>query len=222
METYFRDRYEAGKKLAGILKPLKNQKVVVYALPRGGVIIGAEIARELDAPFDLIITRKIGHPNSLEYAIGAIAEDGHSIFEKEQISEIDPDYIITAAEKEKEEAKRRRQIYLEGKKPISSKNKIAILVDDGVATGLTMKIAIKELQMHYKPKKIIVAVGIISDSVADELESEGVEIITLIRENNFLGAIGEYYQDFSPVEDTDVIKIMKGVKIHASFPVQAI
>lgn len=218
---YFKDRVEAGRKLAQLLERFRGDDAVVYALPRGGVVIGSEIAKAIHTPLDLIITRKIGHPYSPEYAIGAVAENGHSVFNKEEILEIDERYLTSEAEKQKEEAKRRREVYLSGRKPIPCKGKIAILVDDGIATGLTMKAAIKELQMHYHPKRIIVAVPVAPPDIGMELEKMGVKFVAVDIEGAFLGSIGAYYQDFSPVEDKDVIRIIKEVEGYGYIPVSA-
>lgn len=218
---YFKDRVDAGRKLANLLERFKGKDVVVYALPRGGVVIGVEVAKAIQAPFDLIITRKIGHPYQPEYAIGAVAENGHSVFNKDEILEIDEKYLTSEANKQKEEAKRRKA-YLAEREPIFCKGKVAILVDDGVATGLTVKAAIKELKLHYQPKKIIVAVPVIPSNTADELEAEGVKVLALISDRDFLGAIGSYYQDFTPVEDKDVIRIMKEVKEYGYIPTPAV
>lgn len=206
---FFQDRVEAGRKLAGLLKNINVKDAVVYALPRGGVVVGAEIAKAIGSPLDLIITRKIGHPNQPEYAIGAVAENGHSVFNKGISLDIDEKYLTSEVQKQKQEAKRRREAYLGTRKPISSKGKIAILVDDGIATGLTMKVALGELKMHYAPQKIIVAVPVAPADAVDELEKMGAQVISIITEREFLGAIGAYYKDFSPVEDEDVIRIMK-------------
>lgn len=206
---YFKDRVDAGRRLASLLEKFKGKGAVVYALPRGGVVTGNEVAKKIHAPLDLIITRKIGHPYTPEYAIGAVAENGHSVFNKEEVLDIDESYLTSEAEKQKEEAKRRRKIYLEGKKPIACKGKIAILVDDGIATGLTIKAAIKELQMHYYPSRIIVAVPVAPKEIVEELKKMGVEFVAVDIEGAFLGSIGAYYQDFSPIEDEDVIMIMK-------------
>lgn len=205
---YFKDRIEAGKKLAALLERFKDTGAVVYALPRGGVVTGNEVAKKIHAPLDLIITRKIGHPIQPEYAIGAVAENGHSIFNKEA-SKIDKDYLISEIEKQKEEADRRRKVYLKDRQPVTCRGKTAILIDDGIATGLTMKTAIKELQMHYHPSKIVVAVPVIPKGIVQELEEMGVELIAVNADEAFLGSIGAYYQDFSPVEDKEVIKIMR-------------
>lgn len=211
MNGYFKDRVNAGEKLAGLLEYLKGQEVVVYALPRGGVVVAEKIAKKLSAPLDLIITRKIGHPDQPEYAIGAVAENGHSVFNKEEILDISKEYLAAEAEKQKEEAKRRREVYLGKRKPISCDNKVAVLIDDGIATGLSVKAAIKELKLHYKPKRIIVAVPVTSRDIGNEFEAAGIEVVSVITDKDFLGSIGAYYQNFSPVEDRDVIKIMKMV-----------
>lgn len=206
---HFKNRVDAGKKLATLLEKFRGKDCVVYALPRGGIVLGAEIAKRLNSPLDLIITRKIGHPHSPEYAIGAVAENGHTIFNKEEIINVLESYLSSEAEKQKQEAKRRRDVYSSKRPPIPSEGKIAILVDDGIATGLTMKAAIKELQIHYHPSKIIVAVPVAPAEIVGELEEMGTEFATLHKEGAFLGSIGAYYHDFSPVEDEEVIKIMR-------------
>lgn len=216
---YFKDRVDAGRRLASLLEKFKGKGVVVYALPKGGVVTGNEIAKKIHAPLDLIITRKIGHPYSPEYAIEAVAENGHSVFNKEEVLDIDESYLTSEVEKQKEEAKRRRKIYLEGKKPISCKGKIAILVDDGIATGLTIKAAIKELQMHYYPSRIIVAVPVAPREIGEELKKMGVDFVSLDIEGAFLGSIGAYYQDFSPVKDEDVVMIMKEAEGYGYIPI---
>lgn len=207
----FKNRIEAGRKLAKLLEGFKDKDVVIYALPRGGVIVGAEIAEALQAPLDLIITRKIGHPNNPEYAIGAIAENGHLVSDKEKILSIDEQYIKEEAEKQTKEVKRRKEAYLKGRLTTSCKGKIAILVDDGIATGLTMKAAIYELQTHYQPSKIIVAVPVAPRGIAEELKREGVTFVAIDIPEDFLGAIGTYYQDFSAVSDEDVTRIMRKI-----------
>lgn len=205
----FKNRVEAGQKLAELLEEYESSEAVVYALPRGGVILGAEIAKSLNAPLDLIITRKIGHPLQKEYAVGAVAENGHSIFDKESVSGVSEDYLTAEADKQKAEAQRRREVYLGNRKPISAQGKIAILVDDGIATGLTMKAAVKELKLHFQPEKIIVAVPVIPKEFAVELEqNEGIEVAALISDENFLGSVGAYYKEFPAVEDEEVVKIM--------------
>lgn len=210
---YFKDRVDAGRQLARLLEGFKGEDTVIYALPRGGVVTGAEIAKSLHAPLDLIITRKIGHPFQPEYAIGAVSENGYVVFNSEELSEISEEYLTSETEKQKKEAKRRREVYLSGRKPISCNGKIAILVDDGIATGLTMKAAINEIKIHYKPKRIIVAVPVAPPEIAHELEKIGVEFVALNTQKQFLGSIGAYYKNFSPVEDQEVVNLLINLEI---------
>lgn len=207
-----KNRTAAGRKLAEILKKFKNKDAVIYALPRGGVVVGAAIAKTLHSPLDLIITRKIGHPNQKEYALGAVAENGHSILNKKALLDVSKEYLNQEIETQKKEAQRRRKVYLGNRKPISCKGKTAILVDDGIATGLTIKAAIQELKIHYHPEKIIVAVPVAPKETVEELKSEGVEIVAAEIPEYFQGAIGNYYEEFNPVEDEEVIQIMEDFK----------
>ena len=211
---YFRDRAEGGRLLSKLLKKYKEHAdVVVFALPRGGVVTGLEVAKFLKAPLDLIITRKIGHPYQPEYAIAAIAEDGHMIGKKNELDSVDQSWLKKEIEIQREEAKRRREAYLSGLSIIPVEGKTAILVDDGVATGLTIRVAIKELR-HRNPSKIVVAVPVVPEHTAKTIAEEADELIALDipRGKDFLGAIGSYYDDFSPVEDNEVISIMRSYR----------
>src|SRR3972149_4645573 len=123
----FKDRKEAGEKLAEKLRALKDEDMVIYALPRGGVVLGKEIAKALNKPLDLLVVRKVGHPTDPEYAVGAVAEDGHTVFSEEGKGPAKE--LKESIEKERKEAERRRQVYTGGKS-ISAKDKIAIIVDD--------------------------------------------------------------------------------------------
>src|SRR4249920_73380 len=140
----FLDRVDAGKKLARALWPYKGEPLVIYALPRGGVVLGVEVARALEAPLDLIVVRKIGHPFQPEYAIGAVAEDGYVVTNPDEVSALDKDWLDRATAAELKEARRRRTLFLQGRAPVAVRDKIAIIVDDGLATGLSMSAAIHE------------------------------------------------------------------------------
>lgn len=133
MVRHWRDRVEAGNELGSALLQYRGQPVVVLALPRGGVPLGLEVARALDAPLELSIPRKIGHAWNKEYAVGAVSECGEVILHDK--SGVDQQYLQNAVQKEMQEAKRRRELYCEGIPPQSLKGKIAIIVDDGIATG---------------------------------------------------------------------------------------
>lgn len=206
----FKQRSEAGRLLAQALKNYKDKNVVVYALPRGGVITAVEIARFLHAPLDLIIIRKVGHPQQPEYAIAAVAEDGHLLGSERELATVNQRWLKQEIAKQRKEARRRREAYLSNKPEIPATGKIAILVDDGVATGLTMRVAILELK-HRHPEKIIVAVPVAPLSTANLLKAEAGEIVALEipADKNYLGAVGAYYEDFSQVEDAEVITALK-------------
>ncbi|OGK33155.1 phosphoribosyl transferase [Candidatus Roizmanbacteria bacterium RIFCSPHIGHO2_12_FULL_37_23] len=206
---HFKNRIEAGLLLARKLNKYKGKNVVVYALPRGGVAVAAEIANYLNAPLDLIITRKIGHPYQPEYAIAATAENGHIVGESDVLASIDSEWLKKAVQQQRFEAKRRREKYLQGRKEISVKDKIAILVDDGVATGLTIRAGITELK-HGHPEKIVIAVPVVSQSIANILKKESDELIALDipADGEFLGAVGAYYDEFPSVKDEQVIAIL--------------
>ena len=207
---HFADRREAGKLLAQALQKYRNEATVVYALPRGGVVTALEIAHFLQAPLDLIITRKIGHPLQPEYAIAATAENGHTIKTQGEVKMINQEWFANEVSRQRQEAKRRREKYLPGRAEIPVKGKIAILVDDGIATGLTMRVGIQELK-HRQPKKIVVAVPIAPQTTANLIASEVEEMIALDvpQDRHYLGAVGAYYDDFSPVEDEEVMTLMQ-------------
>lgn len=207
---YFKDRKQAGQLLARKLKKYKDKDVIIYALPRGGVVTALEIAKYLNAPLDLIITRKIGHPHEPEYAIAASAENGHIVGNSRELKSVDEKWLKQEIENQRLEAKRRRETYLQGRSEISAEGKIAILVDDGIATGLTMRAGIMELK-HRHPKKIIVAVPVVPQTTAQILKKEISELVALEvpSDDTFLGAVSAYYDEFSPVEDEEVIAILK-------------
>ncbi len=131
----FKDRVDAGRKLAEALAFYQREDVVIYALPRGGVVLGAEIARRFAAPLDLIIVRKVGHPTSPEYAIAAVAEDGHTVVNPLEVDSVDREWFEENVRIERREARRRRELYTRGHPSVSATGKVAIIVDDGLATG---------------------------------------------------------------------------------------
>lgn len=203
----WRDRVEAGQELAKALRKYKGRDAIVYGLPRGGVVVAAEVARELGLPLDLIIARKIGHPFHPEYAIGAVTEHGKPIVNEAEVAGIDGSWMKKAIAEQQAEAKRRRELYLHGRPNRSARGKITILVDDGIATGLTFRAAIEELKSK-KPAKIVVAVPVAPDDSAAEIENEVDELVVLQREKYFMGAVGNYYEYFEQTEDNEVIDIL--------------
>lgn len=203
----FRDRREAGEKLAEKLAEYRGENAVVYALPRGGVVPGAAIAEKLGAPLDFVIVRKIGHPSSSEYAIGAISEQGKTIFNEKERAGIEEEYLARAMAEEQAEARRRRTAYLRGHPSIPAFGKTAIVVDDGVATGLTLLLALQEIRAQ-NPKRLIVAVPVAPEDTAARLRKSADELVALHIPRHFLGAVGAYYDDFTQVEDEEVIALL--------------
>lgn len=204
----FTDRTEAGQKLAAALVKYRDSAVVVYALPRGGVVLGAEVAIALDAPLDLVITRKIGHPASSEYAICAVAEQGEPVCNETERASVERAWFEAELERARSEAKRRRQTYLAGRKPLAPTGKTAIIVDDGVATGLTIRAAIAELRTH-QPAKIVAAVPVVPRATAGILREEADELVALDTPALYLGAVGAYYDHFVQIEDQEVIDLLE-------------
>lgn len=204
----FKDRKEAGQLLAEQIIQYRDKDAVVYALPRGGVVLGFEIAQALHAPLDLIIARKIGHPDNPEYAVCAVIEEGEPFCNEEERATLDPVWLEKEIEKEREEAKRRREKYLKGRKHRSARNKIAIVVDDGVATGLTLRSALRSLRQE-QPKELIVAVPVAPHDLVEILHTEADKVVVLKDEKNYLGAVGAYYQNFPQVSDGEVIELLR-------------
>ena len=206
---YFQNRLDAGEKLTQLLEKYQGQEVVVYALPRGGVVVAEPIAKFLKAPLDFVLAHKIGHPRQPEYAIAAISESGHMVGNPSELAALDENWLEIAKQHEMQEIKRKRSFYLQDRAEIPVKGKIAIVVDDGIATGLTMQAGILELK-EKKPKKIVVAVPVSPRATADLIAAQVDDFISVIipEEYAFLGAVGAYYRQFNQVEDDEVIAIL--------------
>lgn len=206
----FKNRTEAGKQLAQALGKYKNKDGVIYALPRGGVPLGVELAKALHMPLDLVIPRKVGHPYNPEYAIAAVGERGDLVCDEAEVSQVDQAWFRQQVEAERQEAHRRRAYYLKDREAITIKDKIAILVDDGIATGLTMEAAVQDVKQG-KPKKMIVAVPVAPDDTVIKLQQQVDEVITLSEPGPYLGAVGAYYDSFMQVSDEEVIDMLMWV-----------
>ena len=204
----FKNRSDAGEKLAERLRQYKNSNAIVLALPRGGVVVGYEVARLLGVPLDIVVARKIGQPQNPEYAICATDEKGTLLCDETEVRLVDQDWLKEEVERQRKEAKRRIQVYRNGKKPFQITNKVAIIIDDGIATGLTMRLAIKAVRKQ-KPDRIIVAVPVAPSDIVRELRREVDEIIALEPTEDFMGAVGAYYQEFEQVEDDTVIRLLQ-------------
>ena len=203
----FKDRQDAGRQLARALREYSDGDSVIYALPRGGVVLGSEIANTLHIPLDLVITRKIGHPSNPEYAICAVSEDGELVCNEVEKAFVNKDWLKNAVAKEVKEATRRREVYLRGIKHIPATNITAIVVDDGIATGLTIKAALQSLRKE-KPKKLMVAIPVAPHDTLNELRGSADEVVVLEDAKDYLGAVGAYYAYFPQVTDEEVIKLL--------------
>lgn len=207
----FDDRVEAGKKLAGCLSSYRDQSAVVLAIPRGGVVVAAEVARELGASLDLIIPRKIGAPGNPELAIGAVAGEGKPLLNESLIQSmrLPTGYIEEAVRSEVEEIKRRRKEYLGDKPRPSLKDKTVIVVDDGLATGYTALAAVKSVARE-QPAKVILAVPVAPRETVRFLDPEVDELVVL-ETPAFFYAVGQFYRDFRQVSDWEVKEILRSV-----------
>ena len=209
MFMIFKNRREAGMRLASKLLHYKDRKdVLVLALPRGGVVVGFEIANLLHCPLDMIIIRKIGFPGQPELAIGAVSETGTVVLNEDIISthDVTTDYIEREILKQKKEISRRMSVYRSGKSIPQLEEKIIILVDDGVATGATMKAAISTLKRE-KISKLVVALPVSSQEAEIEIKKTVDEWVCLETPELFM-AISHYYQDFTQVNDNEVIELL--------------
>lgn len=205
------NREDAGKRLGKVLRNLKGKDVVVLALPRGGVIVAAEVAKELNAPLGLVLVRKIGHPGFPEYAIGAITEGQKPVYDESESAVLDKNWLVNAEKAARTVIEQRRQLYY-GKDfiPPGINGKSVVLVDDGIATGLTMEAAVLAVRAN-KAKRITVAVPVAPQDSLDVLETMADEVIVLDDPKNFLWAVGNHYLEFEPVEDDEVRVLLREV-----------
>src|SRR5690606_37445427 len=213
----FHDRLDAGRRLAKALAKYKSEKPVVFALPRGGVPVAAEVAAVLEAPLDLILVRKIGVPFQPELAMGAVVDGARPITVRNEdvirmarISESDFQYVC---ERELAEIERPRKRYLGDRPHPDVTGSIAIVIDDGIATGATTRAALRAMRAR-NPKKLVLAVPVAPTSTLESLRSEVDELICLEDYEPF-GAIGAFYGDFRQVSDEEVIATL------ARFPAPA-
>ncbi|OGG69455.1 hypothetical protein A3F27_00960 [Candidatus Kaiserbacteria bacterium RIFCSPHIGHO2_12_FULL_53_13] len=204
----FKDRSDAGKQLAGKLMQYSAKDAVVLALPRGGVVTGYEVAKALKLPLDIVVVRKVGHPNNPEYAVCAVNEKGMRLCNEGEAAVIDMAWLTEETLRQKQEAQRRVELYRGNRKQAGVRGKTAIIVDDGVATGLSIRVATRATKAQ-KPGRIVIAVPVASSEAVRELRAEGAdEVIVLEPPEEFLGAVGAHYLRFPQVEDDEVIKLL--------------
>jgi putative phosphoribosyl transferase len=218
MNKSFNDRAEAGRALAQRLSRMAlPAPVVVLALPRGGVPVGAEIARALNAPLDLLLVRKIGAPWQPELAVAAVVdgEPPDIVFDEETMAAtgVDRAYVEAEARKQLQEIERRRRAYLRGRTPASVEGATAIVVDDGVATGTTVRAALKALRRR-KPARLVLAVPVAPSDTLAALRAEVDDVVCLAEPYPF-HAIGLHYRDFHQVGDDEVLAALAAARPQA-------
>jgi predicted phosphoribosyltransferase len=206
----FKNRSEAGKKLAAALANYKDQQPVILALPRGGVPVAAEVANALNAPLDLILVRKVGVPFQPELAMGAVVDGGAPIIVRNEDvmrqAGIDESDFKAVCDSELAEIERRRRLYLGNRDRVDVKGRIAIVIDDGIATGATTRAALRATRMR-NPKKLILAVPVAPTDTIAAMREEVDEVVCL-EDHELFGAIGFYYSDFRQVSDDEVIEML--------------
>lgn len=205
----FRNREEAAKRLAKELLEYLGKNPVVLAIPRGGIVVAYEVAKALNAPLDLIIPRKIGAPGNPELAVGAVTEDGTTILNQRLVAElgISKGYIELEKERQIQEIKRRIKAYRGDAPPQSLERKTVIVVDDGIATGATMKAAIHSIRKQH-PSTIVIATPVGPPDTVEELRREVDKVVCLVAFEPFF-AIGQFYEDFGQVSDEEVIRLLR-------------
>lgn len=207
----FRNREAAGLLLAEKLDDYRGKNAVVLGLPRGGVVVAKPIAQRLGLPLDVLVARKIGAPGHEEFAIGAITARGTRVVNEAVLRQVilPPGFLARAAEQQRIVAER-REAMLRGFRPmVPLTHKIAILVDDGIATGMTMRVAVEEVY-NERPAAVIVAAPVIAPDTFRELESRVDRVIALLVPEVF-HAVGEFYEDFAQISDEEVQALLMSV-----------
>jgi len=204
----FADRREAGRRLAAQLRSFEAGDPVVVGLPRGGMPVAAEVAAALDAPLEFLAVRKLGAPHNPEYGIGAIAEGGTRVFDQEALAVLGIeggllDQIVAA---ETAELRRRVEAYRREREPLPMKGRTVIVVDDGVATGVTDTAALRAIRRR-RPRRLVLAVPVCAPDALARLQAEADEVVCLIAPEQLQG-VGQWYRDFAQVSDAGVIAVL--------------
>jgi putative phosphoribosyl transferase len=206
----FRDRREAGRRLGAALTPYSESWPVALALPRGGVPVGFEVAKALAAPLDVLLVRKIGAPGHEELALGAVI-DGHEprlVLNEDVVRDVapPPGYIEAEMQRQLAEIERRRHQYVGDRSPVAIEGRTIIVVDDGIATGATVRAALRGL-VRNGPARLVLAVPVAPADSLEELSAECDEVVCLASPEPFY-AVGPHYRNFRQTEDAEVVRLL--------------
>ena len=215
---FFDDRRHAGRELARRLAGLDLKSPVILGLPRGGVPVAWEAARALDAPLDALVVRKIGAPGNPEVAVGAVAAGGVRVWNDELLRDLGltPQGLEGAVRRELAELERRERAYRGGAAPPDAAGKTAVIVDDGLATGATLRAALLAVR-RLRPARTVAAVPVASARALDELRGVADELVCLQVPPGF-SAVGQFYADFSPTTDEEVVALLSGARARSGRP----
>jgi len=214
----FADRSDAGRKLGRLLARFRDTKPVVLALPRGGVEVAVEIAAALDAALDVILVRKIGVPGQPELAMGAVVDGGSPTIVRNEdilrVAGIGETSFDAVCRRELDEIERRRRVYVGGRRPTDVAGRVVIVVDDGIATGATVRAALQATRRRG-PAKLVLAVPVAATDALERLRADTDDVVCL-EANDRLGSVGAYYADFRQLTDADVIALLARAHARAS------
>jgi len=208
----FEDRGEAGRELAKKLAALRLRDPLVLALPRGGVPVGLEVAAFLGAPLEAFVVRKLGVPGHEEFGFGAVAQDGTTVVDQAVVAElgISAEQVSGVIRREKAEVHRRVKLYRGGRRGLMLARKNVVVVDDGLATGVSMRVAV-EAVLKQRPKRLVVAVPVGSGDAVSSLRERlrpADEVVCLDTPENF-SAVGMWYRHFPQVTDEEVVRVLE-------------
>ena len=208
----FRDRAEAGEELGRRLGHLRNSRPVVLAMPRGGVVVGREVARALAAPLDVIVCRKLGAPGQEEFGFGAVGPGGVCYLDERSVRMLGLSRAVIDAivRRELAEMQRREEAYRGGAAPLAVRDRTAVLVDDGLATGVTARAAARAVRAQG-PRRLVLAVPVAPPDTAHAIAEEVDEVVCLRTPADFY-AVGQWYEDFEQVCDGEVVRLLEGAR----------